>query len=165
MSATYELVDDAPRVAARPRVSLRELTALKPQPMPVVASTWFRVPDRVFRDPSISKAARMTAVALCSIARNGEVALDVANDTIIEHSGLGSRGVDTSLSELENAGLICRLSRLDGRDVRRRGVANLEAIGYSCPWTAAGKKLPIRVIVLLWRLPTVHAAPAAAERT
>jgi hypothetical protein len=156
MSLLIDATQDAPRVrdlsAPRPRPRRRDIVAVRPDPARFVAPTQFYAPDFFLRaDSELSYTARLVGVALCSLARNGEIGFAPDNRELIAATGLGERTVDTSLTELENAGLIFRVTRT--YDSQARDLERLADLGYCCPWLAEGLTLPMRIIVLLWRLP------------
>ncbi len=140
-----------PRKKAAARPYRRSVVSLRTDPRPITCATNFVVPDRLFVGP-ISFNAQVVAVGLCRLARNGEVAIAPDNKAIARAvGGASNRSVDTSLAEIENAGFIFRVSRATG--TQASDMAKLAGLGYSCPWAARDEDLPLRVIVLLWRLP------------
>ena len=124
-------------------------TLVRPEPRAINAPVTFTVPDRVLLTEGISPASRVIGVLLCQIARNGEQEVTTNNERLCRLCECSARKLDHYLTELEQAGLIFRLSRCSGRapeDLKR-----LEAIGYR-PDPALARNF-LRIIVLLWRLP------------
>lgn len=131
---------------------------LRPDPRAINAPMTFDVPDRIFRTEGLSLGARVTAVALCCLARQGQTYLTSTNSELCRISSASTRGIDTFLGELEAAGLIYRIARW--LDSKHDDLKKLEAIGFT--WSGP---LPPRIIVLLWRLPQPGSLPDEASLT
>ena len=130
----------------------------RPIPSRRTAATEFGVPDRLFRDPTLSMSTRLVAVAICAAAR-GAAATDVANDRLGGVAQLGRRAVQVALDALERAGWVHRLYAGDDFTLEQ-----LRWAGYRDPWEARGLPRPHRVLVLLWKLPAAAREPGSAPR-
>ena len=124
----------------------RMRSGFRPDPRAINAPMKFEIPDRVFRTEGISVFAKVTAAALCLVARGSRQAVGATNKDLIKLTSASGRTIDDALAELEGAGLIYRVSR--NTSSVNEDLEKLASIGFN--WLA---ELPARLIVLLWTLP------------
>ena len=125
----------------------------RPLPAPLTVATTFPVPDRLLCSPALDPTAKLVGVAVCRLARAGDLhAIGASNDDLARAAGVSPRTVQSALAALESAGFVHRLIRGDalGRD-------SLRWVGYRDPWRGRPDAHPPRALVLLWRLPPVPA--------
>lgn len=131
----------------------------RPIPTRRVATTEFRMPDRLLRDHALNPTTRLVAAAICAEARRGAAACAPTNERLARVTGLSPRAVQYALVRLEGAGWVHRLHDWDEFTLDQ-----LRWAGFVDPWDRDGCPRPPRALVLLWRLPAPALEPGDARR-